>query len=319
MQQRFVTRSGKSYRMTDGADESAQGGAGAAAASGTGAPPAIDPDLLAQIIGNTITQLSSQNISLGVPAATPAPSSSGSKSIRFSDLPKFSGYSVDGSEAQSHVDSLETLFDLANTPDADKVKYVSLSFTANTPAEQWFKKNKREGYFRTETDSVDTLRYDLFRTAFLSRYTTPTSRRYALEDLWDKFTQKGTVADHQVKFNKLLYQLQQLGIEYQPDIVASKYLRSLKPELFQVVCNKNRSLPEFDVVHTQAIEAEYQLRSNRAPSLQGIFPQGGAGTSTAKKFWCELHKENHSHDTKDCRKIKDLKKQGKWKEHETPK
>ena len=318
MQQPFATRSGRVYGMSDGNDEAARasGGTGPTAPPATSATaqPAIDAETIAQIIGTTISQLTAQNVPLGVPAPAAGPSP---KSIRLGDLPKFSGHSVDGSEAQSHIESLETIFDISHTPDGEKVKYVSLSLTSNSPAEQWFKKNKREGHFRTGTDAEDTLRYDLFRTAFLSRYTTPTSRRYALEDLWDKFTQKGTVADHQVKFSKLLYQLQQLGIDYQPDIVASKYLRSLKPELFQAVCNKNRSLPEFEVIHAQAVEAEYHFKSNRGPAFQGLFPQGGAGAG--KKFWCELHKENRSHDTKDCNKIKELKKQGKWKENENQK
>ena len=332
---RGTTRSGKTYQMSDGSDggnaaplqPAAHGGpqsgtppvapqTTATGGSQSVTQPSIDPQFLATLVSTTVSEtlsaLSTHNISLGPTGSTPVPStSSGGKSIRTSDLPTFTGKSVDGYEAQVFLDNLETLYDISRTPEEDKVKYASLGFPPLSPATFWFTNSKNEGIFRTQTDPVDTLRYDLFRTAFLSRYTTPTSRRYALEDLWDKFVQKGTVAEHQARFNRLLFQLQQLGINYQSDVIASKYLRSLKPDLFSLVCNKNKSLPDFEVIHTQAVEAEYQQKTARAtPSLKGLFP---GSTSTPKKtFWCELHKENNTHDTKDCFRIQSLKRQGKW-------
>lgn len=278
----------------------------------------IDPALIAQIVSATISSL---NLPLHF-QQNPSQSSSG-KHLRASDIPVFKGYSLDGADAATFLDCLDTVFTLAKTAEEDKTRYASLGFPSGTPAQSWYIEQRDLGLFRTATDPSTVLRYELFKQAFAARFTTPVSRRYCLEDLWDKFTQKGTVTDHHVRFTRLWHQLQQLGITFQPDVVASKYLRSLKPELFHAVCNKNQSLPDLETVHRQAIEAEYQLRPTNhrpVPELRGIFPGGRdkstpdrAGTSSTNTKWCVWHKANNDHDTKDCPKINELKRQGKWK------
>jgi hypothetical protein len=291
--------------------------ASASAATGS-SQQGIDPALIAQIVSATIS-------SLNLPFQYQNPTSS-SKHLKTSDLPIFKGYSLDGADASAFLDSLETIFLLAKTVDEDKTRYASLAFPVGTPAQTWYIEQRDLGLFRTASDPRTVLRYDLFKQAFSARFTTPLSRRYYLEDLWDKFAQKGTVTDHHVKFTKLWHQLQQLGISFPPDVVASKYLRSLKSELFQAVCNKNQALPDFETVHKQAIEAEYQLRptgNRQVPDLRGILPKGtnkthhdkaGASSSADEKTkWCVWHKKNSDHDTKDCPKIKELKQQGLWK------
>jgi hypothetical protein len=292
--------------------------------TGTGSSQqSIDPAIIAQIVSATISAL---NLPFNQPPAPAQPSSG--KHLRAADLPVFKGYSLDGADASSFLDSLDTIFTLAKTVEEDKTRYASLAFPVGTPAQSWYIEQRDLGLFRTATDPSTVLRYDLFKQAFAARFSTPLSRRYYLEDLWDKFSQKGTVTDHHVRFTKLWHQLQQLGITFQPDVVASKYLRSLKSELFQIVCNKNQVLPDFDTVHKQAIEAEYQLRpasnSNRTiPELRGIFSKnrdkeiqekaGNPSSGTSNTKWCVWHKRNNDHDTKDCPKINELKRQGKWK------
>jgi hypothetical protein len=67
--------------------------------------------------------------------------------------------------------------------------------------------------------------------------------------------------------------------------VASQYLRSLKPELFQAVCYKNQSLPDFETIHKQVIEAAYQLRPTGhrpVPNLCGM-STGGQDPSPKSK------------------------------------
>ena len=307
------------------AAEAARFAAEAAAASGsnTGGGSGIDPALLAHIISTSIaTALNAQSSSS---------TSHTGRHIRASDLPTFKGYSLDGVDAVSFLESLETQFTLAGTPEPQKTQYASLAFPNNTPALAWFREQRDLGLFRERRDPPDVLRYEFFKSLFLQRFPTPLSRRYALEDLWDKFQQKGTVSEHHIRFTKLWQQLQQLNIKLPPDVVASKYLRSLKAELFQAVCNKNRELPDLDTIHRQAVEAEYQFKpspSRAAPELKGIFPttkensnndkrkskdrNNGKRSETNNKF-CAWHKWNPKHTTEECRTIKDLKDKGEWR------
>lgn len=292
----------------------------------TSAP--IDPTTIAQIVSATLAAVNNNTAS-----------TSTGKLLKQSDLPTFKGYSLDGDDARSHLDSLETIFALARTPECDKTAYASLSFPTNSPAYAWYVEQRDLGLFRSTQsgDAPGVLRYSLFSQAFLIRFATPTSRRYALEDLWDRFTQKGTVNDHHIKFTKLLQRLNQVDIRPQDHVIASKYLRSLRPEIFQIIRNKSNSHISFEEVHKLAIEAEYQLKPGpHTPKLQGIFPSssngggggggpppGGPGDSDKKPKpdkkkckWCAWHKWNSSHETKDCKKIQELKDKGEWKNKE---
>jgi hypothetical protein len=138
--------------------------------------------------------------------------------------------------------------------------------------------------------------------------------------------QKRSVREHYNKFNRLVTQLRHLGIEYQSDVIASKYLRSLKPELFHLhsVKNTDGAVPELSTIHTLAIESEYQLSKNSKSQLYALFPPFNSKPSpsndkkkgTEHKYFCVWHQGNNFHDTKDCKKIASLKAAGKWKEKE---
>jgi hypothetical protein len=239
------------------------------------------------------------------------------------------GNSLDGGEAEASLEQLETIFCLYDTREEDKRLYTSLAFPADSPARAWFLEQKHLGRFRDDTDPEDVVIYRYLRTAFADRFKTPLARRYAIEDTWDRFQPKGSVREHHQKFTKVWQYLQHLGIHHSDSVVASKYLCSLKPELFQIICAKNKELPDFSVVHDQAIEAEYQLRPNlhRPPQLNGIFPPTGTPKpnppkpvpqprfKSGKPFFCQWHKENSSHDTKDCEKVKKLKAAGQWNDN----
>ncbi len=298
-------------------------GAGAGTTLGQG----IDPTLLAGIVANAVTAALRAH-----PAATPSTSNIG-RHMKASDLPVFKGCSPDGADATSFLDALNTQFLLANTPEAQKTYYASLAFPINTPAHSWYREQRDLGLFRHHTDPPDVLRYDFFTQAFEQRFSTPIARRYVLEDSWDRFTQKGSVAEHHIKFTKLWHQLQQLHIRYEPDVVASKFLRSLNPEIFNIVSLRNRDLPDLETVHRQALEAEYQLRpvpGRSGPKLHALFTPGGhesrdsfrpKGADTRDKVqssskpdkYCFYHKWNNTHTSTDCHKIKDLKAKGEWK------
>lgn len=306
--------------------------AAAAAATATAGGPSssggIDPQLLANLVSASVSAaLSALPAVVPTPApAVPTANASG-RFIKASDLPVFKGYSLDGADATSFLEKLETQFTLAGTTDSDKTHYASLAFPLDTPALAWFREQRELGLFRDLHDPPDVLRYTFFKQAFLQRFSTPIARRYALEDTWDRFTQKGTVSEHHIKFTKLWYKLQQLGIVIAPDVVASKFLRSLKPELFYAVCTKNRDLPDLETIHRQAVEAEYQFKpssSRSAPQFGGLFPppnpknqdsEPPKDRNNEKKGdkYCTWHKWNKTHTTKDCRKIKDLKDKGEWK------
>lgn len=309
----------------------AQAAAVPAAAAGSNTSGGIDTQLLAQLVSTSVQAALTAQAAAAPPPAPPAPPvapaiASTSRYIKASDLPTFKGYSLDGADATSFIDKLETQFRLAGTLESEKTEYASLAFPEDSPANSWYREQRDLGLFRERFDPPDVLRYKFFRQAFLQRFSTPIARRYALEDTWDKFTQKETVTEHHIKFTKLWHKLQQLGIVIAANVVASKYLRSLKPELFHAVCQKNVNLPDLDTVHRQAVEAEYQLKpssSRPAPQFNYIPPpnQGNQGGDTQKDRskertgdkWCTWHKWNNSHTTKDCKKIKELKDKGEWK------
>jgi hypothetical protein len=249
------------------------------------------------------------------------------KLLKPSDLPVFKGDTLDGADAEVFIDKLETAFRLAHTRSENKVATASQAFPEKSTAQTWYHEQKLAGAFREEDDDEYVLNYTLFRDAFAQRFATPLSRRYQIEDTWDRFIQKSPVKEHYTKFCRVLAQLNHLGIHHSDDVVASKYLRSLKPELFHIICTKNDDLPTFATVHAQAIEAEYQIqKSSRVPQFKGIFPnlnhQGNKDNNKTdnpkpsgnKKFYCLIHKENDSHETKDCRRIKHLKEAGEWKD-----
>ena len=258
---------------------------------------------------------------------SPGPSSTSSSRIHKKDLPEFKGYSPDGADAVSFLDTLETSFTLHKIHETEQTKYASLSFPINTPAHSWYREQRDSGQFRLRTDPPDVLRFSLFKQLFQERFSTPTARRYALEDTWDRFTQKGTLADHYVKFTQLLHRLQQLKIFHPLDVIASKFLRSLKKDIFDLVCNKNRDLPTLEELHRQAVEAEYQLKPTPGQQqLRGTFPNNPLRKGNPKSNnnnnnknkdksvqgnkWCDLHKWNPSHTSADCRGIKRMKEKG---------
>jgi hypothetical protein len=227
-------------------------------------------------------------------------------------LPEYKGFSLDGAAASEFIDTVEDLFVLHQTPDSEKVVSASRAFPLQTPAKSWYKKAGDDGEF-TDIDE-NGYSWALFKSAFSNYFKTPLAKRYQLEDSFDHFTQRETVKDHRVIFETLVYKLRELGIYHSHDVIASKYLRSLKPELFQAVCNRNNNLPEFNTIHEQAVETEYRLSKQSGPKQQKPDLRGIPSTSTPKNTgkYCVYHKAT-DHNTDDCPRVKELKEQGKWK------
>lgn len=257
--------------------------------------------------------------------------SGGAKHLKASDLPEFTGNSLDGGVAEAFLLKLADIFTISKTPDCDRVLVASLAFPTNSTAANWFIEARTNGEFCDEGcdaepySSDEKLVFSRFVAKFTERFATPLARRYKLEDTWDKFTQKGSVQKHYKAFLDLHKQLKHLQIHHQPDIIASKFLRSLKPELFHIICNKNKELPDFETVYKHALEAEYQLhpQSGRAPDLNALLGvptlssgnsniDEGRGNKNQCKYWCAYHKANNTHSTENCSKIKELKAAGKW-------
>jgi hypothetical protein len=92
----------------------------------------------------------------------------------------------------------------------------------------------------------------------LQKFQTPQSRRLALLDSYDRFQQRGTVTDHRLRFERLCMQLEHVGVLQDESITASKYLRSLRPDLRNRVELKYTELPDtLEAVHAAALDAEY--------------------------------------------------------------
>ena len=61
---------------------------------------------------------------------SPGPSPTSSSRIHKKDLPELKGYSPDGADAVSFLDTLDTLCTLHKIPETEQAKYASLSFPA---------------------------------------------------------------------------------------------------------------------------------------------------------------------------------------------
>jgi hypothetical protein len=89
---------------------------------------------------------------------------------------------------------------------------------------------------------------------------TPQSRRLALLDSYDMFQQKGTVTDHSLRFDRLCMHLEHVGVTQVDAFTASKYFRSLRPDLTNRVGLKYSELPDtLEAVHAAALVAEYAI------------------------------------------------------------
>jgi hypothetical protein len=156
---------------------------------------------------------------------------------------------------------------------------------------------------------------------FVQKFQTPQSRQLALLDLYDKFQQKGTVTDHRLRFDRLCMQLEHVGVAQPESLTASKYLRSLRPDIRNRVELKYTELPDtLEAVHAAAIDAEYAVNNRNskplAPpqiKLQAVVPpRAHISSAASSRKYCVYHKSN-THNSSECSKIKELHKEGKWK------
>jgi hypothetical protein len=293
--------------------------------------PTFDVQALAQSLASIITQaVASSTVSAPpvIPVTHSLPNSvapavhsllpSRNFSIpKLNDLPKFKGFGIDGSDATSFLFTLEDVFDLHHVASAHRVILVGQTFPHSTPALAWYQSARAAATF--EKNGI--LNWETFKDIFVQKFQTPQSRRLALLDSYDRFQQRGTLTDHRLRFDRLCMQLEHVGVTLADSFTASKYLRSLRPDLRNRVELKYSELPDtLETVHAAALDAEYAItnRSSKPPSapppikLQAIDPlRANPRAATSRKF-CVYHKSNN-HNSSECSKIKELHKQGKWK------
>jgi hypothetical protein len=303
--------------------------------------PAPDPRIeqliqLAQAQNQSLQQLQQQvrqqaqalaSTSTAITGATAPTAPAPSTRIRISDLPEFSGTRHSLDTEQFLVD-LSDLFHLYGTLDSDKGTYAvkAINQHPNSPAASWLADRRNAGAFKDPTQPDIEIDFNLFCQELRAHFQVPVARRLQLEDTWDRFTQKGTVEDHFVKFNKVLKQLRELKVKHSDDVIASKFLRSLKPELRELVILriKEDDIPPIKDLYHRALESEYQTKaSHPVPRMQGIFPDSGnkkdkkgnrqdKPSNQKNGVYCIYHRTN-DHSTEDCPKIKELKAAGKWR------
>jgi hypothetical protein len=154
--------------------------------------------------------------------------------------------------------------------------------------------------------------FDLFCQELRTHFHIPVARRLQLEDTWDRFTQKGSVEDHFVKFTKVLKQLRGLKVNHSDDVIASKFLRSLKFDLRELLLLriKEEEMPPIKDLYHRELESEYQSKSSYpVPRMQGIFPDSSRKRQR-NGVYCVYHR-THDHSPEDCPKIKELKAAGR--------
>jgi hypothetical protein len=291
----------------------------------------IDVNALAQSLASIITQaVASSTVSAPpvIPVTNPLPNPvapavhsllppRNSSIPKINDLPKFKGFGIDGSDATSFLLTLEDLFDLHQVASAHRVILVGQAFPHSTPALAWYQSARAAATFKKN----GILNWETFKDIYIQKFQTPQSRRLALLDSYDRFLQRGTVTDHRLRFDRLCMQLEHVGVTLADSFTASKYLRSLRPDLRNRVELKYSELPDtLELVHAAALDAEYAITNrNSKPSsappaikLQVIDPPRANFRAANSRKFCLYHRTN-THNSSECSKIKDLHKQGKWK------
>jgi hypothetical protein len=256
---------------------------------------------------------------------------------KVSDLPKYKGYGVDGSDARSFFISIQDLFDLYQVDSHNRVLLIGQAFPHSTPASLWYQSCRVQGLFGPGTQ----LDWATFERQFAAKFTTPESRKFALLRLYKDFTQKCSLDQHRVNFDKLLMQLAHVGIQYTVEQNAYRYLDSLYPDLRAHIELKHTVTPNtLEGVHAAAQHAQDALAptrarapaaQSRAVALQSLIaprqyhsaltaavhdnssrPSPTQNSDRNSTKWCMYHKKcNHS--SKECKKIPELHAQGKWK------
>lgn len=255
--------------------------------------------------------------------STSGVSGSSSSRIRIADLPEFKGVR-NHSDSDQFLLELKDLFRVYNTPYEDQGFYAAqaINKTPQSPAASWLAESRDQRSFVDPSNPSNLIDFHIFSLKLKEYFRVPLARRLQLEDLWDRFAQKSLVEEHYVKFNKVLKQLRDLGVTIYPDSIASKFLRSLKPEIRELVLLrfKDDSIPTIQEIYSLSLQCEYQVKLNPAPprlnAILGGAPlqkptQNPANPDSSRK-WCIYHK-SCDHNTDECPKVKQLKEAGKWK------
>jgi hypothetical protein len=176
--------------------------------------------------------------STAITGATAPTASAPSTRIRISDLPEFSGTRHSLDTEQFLVD-LSDLFHLYGTPDSDKGTYAvkAINQHSNSPAASWLADGRNAGAFKDPTQPDIEIDFNLFCQESRAHFQVPVARRLQIEDTWDRFTQKGTVEDHFVKFNKVLKQLRELKVKHKCSVLLGlqpSVAIELKPHCLQI-------------------------------------------------------------------------------------
>ena len=253
------------------------------------------------------------------------------RALRVTELPDFKG-TRNSADTEQFIIQLNDIFILNHIGDANKGYWAAKALEKDTssPAYSWFKDQRQAGVFRNPSDPSIEIDYSIFCALLRKQFFVPLARRFQLEDTFDRFTQRGTVDDHFVKFNKVVNQLREVEVSYPPHQIASKFFRSLKPELREIVFLRHgkEEIFELNEVYGHAVQAEYQSKQSSnfgGPRFNGIFPPKPPTPSTgpsqppqsspspSKRPYCRCHREKCGHWTDDCPVVQALKAAGKWR------
>jgi len=290
---------------------------------------------LIRLLETQTNQVQALHATLASTSTAPVPPSvtnpsSGHSRIRVADLPEFRGTRTTVDTDQFLLE-LKDLFSLHCTPEHDKGTYAAQAINKqqHSPAAAWLADRRTAKAFVNSSNPDVEIDFQLFCVELKSHFYTPLARRFQLEDTWDRFVQKGSVEDHYVKFIKVLKQLRELQVRHPDDLVASKFLRSLKQEIRELVVLRisSDSIPELKDIYHRALESEYQAKPQSAGPRFGYMGQKPADKRPPFKpsdyqnksnqrpksdVYCAYHKST-DHSTEECPKVQELKAAGKWR------
>lgn len=219
-------------------------------------------------------------------------------------LPTFSGKPSDRNHAAAFLDRLQKNLALQpNLTDAHKLVAIHNCFPIESPAGAWYLSSSRN--FATFGD---------FESAFVSRFGASDIDISYNRRQFRRFRQRDSdsVSKYHNALLDLVARISLLGNPPSEEDISEQFVNGLKPDLSDLVfheqirAGRKYSLDELVRI---AEDIERTERAKRKSNVRSA-PQFNAVQHTGK--WCVYHKAT-SHNTDDCKRVKELKAAGKWK------
>lgn len=225
-------------------------------------------------------------------------------------LPEFTGTPETRVHASHFLARVERVFTLERSlPEYAKLVAVQSCFPLSSPASTWYQLKFHE--FSTLDDFVEAFKKRFGASDIDTSYLRRQFRRFRQHD-------GDTVNKYYTALLQLSSQIALNGAGLSDNDIVDQFVHGLKPALSDLVFHEQiragRTYTLDEIVKiAEDIERSERLKNRKIPagaSGKNVAPQANALQKTGK--YCAYHKST-SHNTDDCKRVIQLKKEGKWR------